>query len=410
MRYGRLLLAKLPEDTMQFLVDICAGPAPEDISSPTSATATNGISHPRVSSSGMPYLSYLSLNRSNGTEGVAPRQSAPPRQISHSRSTTLDQPDVRGVASEIPLHSTLAQASGSNTLIQRPSPSPSQFFAHFVHHPDYFIRFLEAVAFRKWGQRVDLEEHSAIPHGGAVNLDEDRNSQAAVWNTLLELYLTSASEAGTPLDDESRTLLRKKAMKVLENDDRLPYDPTHALIVCSTHSFTEGLVLLWEKMGMYEDVLRFWMDRTDSQSELAFDDATSMSASSRVVQYLTLYGPEHPHLYSLVLRFLTSSPTLLSRHSADVKNILDHIEQEKIMPPIAVIQILSRNDVASVGLVKQWLMTRIAESREEIEAVSSFFNTDVAPADGFCELLGPPAHRVIPWRDEDEASRNRRAF
>ncbi len=390
---------------MQFLVDICAGPAPEELSSPTPAAATNGISHRRDPSSGMPYLSYLSLNRSNGTEAVGPRQLPSPQQLSHSRSATLNLPDAQEMVAEIPLNSTLAQANGLSPLVQHPSPSPSQFFAHFVHHPDYFIRFLEAVAFRKWRQRVDLEEHSAASSGCAVNVDEDRRSQVAVWNTLLELYLTSASEADTRSDTESRALLRRKAMNVLENDGRLPYDPTHALIVCSTHSFTEGLVLLWEKMGMYEDVLRFWMDRANPQYEVAFD-ATSMSASNRVVHYLTQYGPEHPHLYSLVLRFLTSSPALLSRHSSDVRNILERIEQEKIMPPIAVIQILSRNDVASVGLVKQWLMTRITESREEIEAVRFFLGTDVLSADGFYGSPGPPAHRLIPQRDEDETSRN----
>jgi hypothetical protein len=49
--------------------------------------------------------------------------------------------------------------------------------------------------------------------------------------------------------------------------------------------------------------------------------------------------------------------------------VLEHIETQKIMPPLGVIQVLSRNGVASVGLVKQWLMTRIKEAREEIHTV-----------------------------------------
>jgi hypothetical protein len=55
----------------------------------------------------------------------------------------------------------------------------------------------------------------------------------------------------------------------------------------------------------------------------------------------------------------------------DIEKVLEHIEKEKIMPPLAVIQVLSRNGVASVGLVKQWLMTRIKEFREEIHTVRS---------------------------------------
>ena len=89
-------------------------------------------------------------------------------------------------------------------------------------------------------------------------------------------------------------------------------------------------------------------------------------ASAEVVRCLEQYGSTRPHLYPLVLRFLSSTPDLLSRHTEDISKILDHIDQEKILPPLGVMKILSRNNVASVGLVKQWLMSRIKEAREEI--------------------------------------------
>ena len=94
-------------------------------------------------------------------------------------------------------------------------------------------------------------------------------------------------------------------------------------------------------------------------------------ASIQVLHHLNVYGPKHPNLYALVLRFLTSSPELLSRHSKDLVQILEHIDTTGIMPPLSVIQVLSRNNVASVGLVKQWLMNRIKESRDEIDTVSA---------------------------------------
>jgi len=118
---------------------------------------------------------------------------------------------------------------------------------------------------------------------------------------------------------------------------------------------------------MYEDVLRFWMDREN--------EGNTPEASSQVVHHLNLYGTTRPHLYPLVLRFLTSSPELLSRHTADIGMVLEHIEKEKIMPPLSVIQVLSRNGVASVGLVKQWLMTRIKEAREETHTDQQLINS-----------------------------------
>lgn len=183
--------------------------------------------------------------------------------------------------------------------------------------------------------------------------DAEKLDQAAVWNTLLELYLSSSTGQET-------TDTTDKALHLLQNQD-IPYDPTHALILCSTREYTPGLVLLWEKMGMYEDVLRFWIDKEKE------DD--SSGASAEVVRCLDRYGGTRPHLYPLVLRFLSSTPELLSRHTDDVGHILAHIDEEKIIPPLGVVQILSRNGVTSVGLVKQWLMTRIKEAREEIDMV-----------------------------------------
>lgn len=42
------------------------------------------------------------------------------------------------------------------------------------------------------------------------------------------------------------------------------------------------------------------------------------------------------------------------------------------MAPIEVVQLLSRNSVASVGLVQQWLMKRIKKGKEELDTVRAF--------------------------------------
>lgn len=228
---------------------------------------------------------------------------------------------------------------------------------------------------RRWGQSVEDQTPGSIGlysdrSSVAPQMDDDefvdRQDQVAVWDTLLELYLTLPLRTGPPGQrttfDEGT--MRDKAMRVLRSG-AIPYDETHALILCSTAGFTLGLVLLWEKMGMYEDVLRFWMDK--------YKEGNAPDASKKVVEQLMLYGTEHPHLYPLVLRFLTSTPELLARHQEDVKGILEYIDEEELIPPLGVIQVLSRNGVASVGLVKEWLIKRITESRSEIRNVFILF-------------------------------------
>ncbi len=346
-RYGRAMLANLPVETTQLLIDLCTmsasgtlAPEPEDV--PPAVT--------RANTAGPSYLSYLALNRNS----IAAEIPIPPSPSIKTVKLT-DPVSRRGSLHEVSRPSTPPPA-----IPPPPKPvkrlSPRLYFAHFVDHMDQFVLFLETVARRRWGQTVSADPSSPVepPLEPPADAQADREDQVAVWNTLLELYLTLGD------DDLEAKKNREKGMRVLQSPT-IPYDPTHALILCSTRGYTEGLVLLWEHMGMYEDVLRFWMDK---------DKEGDREASKEVVRQLKAYGGAHPHLYPLVLRFLTSSGELLGRHQQDVRDVLEHINNESIMPPLGVIQVLSRNGVASVGLVKEWMMTRIKEARDEIQAVS----------------------------------------
>lgn len=340
------MLESLPEETTQLLIDVCTSLAPLTIE------VDELLSHAgrQASSGGPSYLSYLALNRA--PELIAPNPlPSPSRQASvaheDSRSADTTPPPISPSASNLP-------AAHVHTVKR---PSPRLYFAHFIDDKERFIRFLETVAWKRWGQSLESSTDAAVPIDPNEDTEAEKRDQVAVWNTLLELYLSD-----TDTSDPAAGQLANKAVQLL-NSEHLPYDPTHALILCSTRSFTPGLVLLWEKLGMYEDILRFWMDKHKKGRD-------NNDASSEVIRCLHEYGADHSHLYPLVLRFLTSTPELLTKHTTDIGQLLEHIDEEGLMPPLAVVQVLSRNGVASIGLVKQWLMTRIKDSREQIETVS----------------------------------------
>ena len=389
------MLHNLPTETTQLLIDLCTVPTGsyvggDDSSSipvvtksilpPSSSIYTGGIG------SGPSYLSYLALGRSQPTTSITSDVSPPSPSIKTLRQekTTTPGTVILPVSSSAPQqqlqqNSVAQQAIPSKQFMRL--PSPRVYFAHFVDHMEQFVVFLETVAFRRYGQSVD--EGSVIDHISThrrpregisastststsasviMNDAEEREDQVAIWNTLLELYLTLPESGKEDGKEEGRGReFEVKAMKVLRSS-MLPYDPTHALILCSTHGFTDGLMLLWEKLGMFEDIIRFWISQASKNND--------KTASRKVVETLKIYGPNQSNLYPLVLRFLTSTPEVLAKHREDLKNILEYVEQEGIMPPIAVVQLLSRNGVASVGLVKEWLMMRIREGREEMENVS----------------------------------------
>lgn len=417
-RYGRILLEKLPEETTQLLIDICTG----------SGFVTQTVAEPQAqdqgaknqgAASGPSYLSYLAYNRrdtsgggdgastgagtaKDGSTGAADNDRDPAAAVVAASVTAGIAPAVAGASAFEPGHrkrQSTARASvysgsrapsppitatllpGAKFKIPIRRPSPRAYFAHFVDHPDHFVRFLEAIAWSRWGQKVDvqqgaIEDKKTAGLGTTAEepfLDEELNKadHMAIWNTLIELYLTlsTAALSKSPADEEAAKVNKTKALHVLKSP--FEFDSTHALLICSTRRFTDGLILLWEKLGMYEDILRFWMDfeKAPTKEEVEAAEIGKIKPSYEVLKYLNRYGASNPNLYPLVLRFLTSTPALLQRHTTELAGILEHIEQEKIMPPLAVVQVLSRNGVASVGLVKDWVMRRIKESREEINSV-----------------------------------------
>ncbi|KAJ6501655.1 hypothetical protein C8R47DRAFT_1253435 [Mycena vitilis] len=395
-RYGRAMLDSLPEETTQLLIDLCTSSGPllelEEGMPPNTAESTKALFS--AGANGPSYLSYLALNRNSIVDAPPP---SPSIKTVKGGDTASRRDSVHESRSSTPPQtpSVLPPAQHKRPPAPlKPPPkllSPRIYFAHFVDHMDQFIVFLETVAQRRWGQSVDsIEDVSVAPESEPLPDEHDRPDQVAVWNTLLELYLTltdkpAVDSAGAEVDEDDGPL-RRKALSVLKSKT-LPYDPTHALILCSSRGYTRGLVLLWERMGMYEDVLRFWMDSAEPGS------------SDEVVRHLAAYGPTRPQLYLVVLRYLTSTPALLARHEADVRGVLEHIDKEGIATPLGIIQVLARNDVASVGLVKDWLMTRIQTARAEIQSdqewTTSYRLETAAKLKQVADLADPEHPRVF---------------
>lgn len=353
LSYGRSLLHHAPEATTELLIDLCSGRLGKKTAHAHIHDSLEEAKTPNGGGGGTggAVLSYLpGVNRLFGADGRETPSTAPPT-APPAEAEKISEPQEEDGPSYIP-------------------PSPRQFFAHFVDHRELFVHFLEDVAFALWGQKVDSappKQSGPIPRrdsATAVAVDDELADQRAVWNTLLELYLDAAATGDTTA--------RAKSLSVLASPDTIPYDPMHALVLCSFSGFTDGLVGLWESLGMYEDVLRYWMEKDVASAEGKGDD-DGPKPSDEVMRYLDLYGPENPSLYPMVLRYLTSSAATLSRHQDTIPGILEIIDAERIMPPLAVVQLLSRNGIASVGTVKSWLRSKVEETRQEVEAVSNRF-------------------------------------
>ena len=358
LRYGKAMLDEIPQKTTDLLIELCSGafqPTPMAVGAGVDASKSgqNG------KSAAAAYLTYLQVGgfgKSTQTEAEHQEGSATPA----TAPTEGEEYESKEAA---------VQSAGPS--VSYSVPLPRLFFAHFISHPLEFRRFLETVALARWGQSIDMdidEERAqlvtAIGYAGdggdnSDDVDPDVREQRSIWNTLLELYLTLARPSShalggaVVLDGAQQLQQKEKALRLLHQYEHLPYDISQALMVCSQEEFSKGVVFLYERMAMYEDILHLHMDKGKEEGAL--------------MECLARYGSVEPQLYPMLLRHLASSEQLLSRHQNDLERILAHIEEERLMSPLEVVQTLSKKSVASVGLIRSHLIRSIKSQQSDIE-------------------------------------------
>ncbi|CAG8604564.1 4777_t:CDS:10, partial [Ambispora gerdemannii] len=343
-KYGKVLLNHLAQPTTKLLIDLCTGnlfvqpPNDAETSSPTVVVP----SYPQFLQFAVP------------TEAPILRVASPPR-LSKEKTVPAYKP-----------------------------PSVRIFMSLFVDQPNYLIQFLEQVSEKRWGEfgvsrrsvesfeNKDDDEGSHSSKEGQDNIEAEEKK--AVWNTLLELYLSEAYlppvvnmkdtkgrkngapgsfSVATETERVKERLVRKdKALKLLKEEE-IQYDTNQALVLCHLAQFDEGIVYLYEKLRMYEDILRFYMAKDNTE---------------KVIQALKKYGPHDQSLYPLTLTYFSSSPTTLASSTSELLQILDYIDSHNLLPPLQVVQALSRNSVATLEMVKGYMGRRIEGERKECEA------------------------------------------
>jgi vacuolar protein sorting-associated protein 11 len=71
-------------------------------------------------------------------------------------------------------------------------------------------------------------------------------------------------------------------------------------------------------------------------------------------------------LYPAALAYFTSSPQILEEAGSELEAVLKKIDDDGLMAPLQVIQTLSTNAVATMGMVKTYLSATIERERKEI--------------------------------------------
>ncbi|KAG1441366.1 hypothetical protein G6F56_011517 [Rhizopus delemar] len=207
-------------------------------------------------------------------------------------------------------------------------PSPRKFMPAFVDRPDCLTQFLETVFDKVWSKPSEAKS------------PREQEERKTIWNTLLELYLMQPD-----------TEARQKALHLLK-DETIDYDTNQALVLCQLKGFDEGIVYLYEKTGMYTDILHHWMEK---------------GSTERVIEGVRKYGPKDASLYPMVLTYFSSSPDVMAKSKQELLFVMKHIDEKDLLPPIQVVQALSRSNIATIGLIKNYVGKKIEYERKELK-------------------------------------------
>ncbi|KAJ3043409.1 Vacuolar protein sorting-associated protein 11 [Rhizophlyctis rosea] len=238
-------------------------------------------------------------------------------------------------------------------------PAPEDFIHLYVERRQWCIDFLERVIERRWGEgKGKGKVGTPVMEPSLDELEKEREdaSRRIVSNTLLELYL----DAGTQIDDGVRTISgewREKIMLLFQNE-RAVVDLDQALVFCKTHNFKEGILYLYERMGLHKDILQYHIDEQDPKAVIAtckqYGDADS-TLWTHALSYFAEKGT-HP---SASLGPDQCPPELLE--------VLNTIDRRNLLPPLQVVQVLSKNASVTVGMVRDYLTRRIEAERKAMD-------------------------------------------
>lgn len=313
MKFGTVLLEHCPDDATQLFIDYFTG-----------------VFRPKKDAVIVQEAPATEEGGRFGTMATTAVQSLasliPLPYMSTNNTQTITGDGSKTVVNQV------VETTTEGDFIEYGVPKPRIAFSAFVDHPDQFITFLEA----------------CVASDGV-------SDKSDLYTTLFEIYLhkasTSASEEKTEWERKARALIESKTV---------PIDTSNILLLSDLEKFRDGTVLVSERQGLRFDVFRSYTAARDTKG---------------AIKALHKYGPEEPQLYPAALAYFTSSPEILEEAGSEVEEVLKKIDEDGLMAPLQVIQTLSTNAVATMGLVKKYLSSNVERERSEIASNRRLINS-----------------------------------
>ncbi|CAG5986498.1 unnamed protein product [Menidia menidia] len=141
-------------------------------------------------------------------------------------------------------------------------------------------------------------------------IEVEPRSPQGVYDTLLELRLQDWAHEQDP---ERKKILQGDAVSLLRSDNTV-FDK--ALVLCQMHNFKEGVLYLYEKGKLYQQIVHYHMQNEEYE---------------KVVEACKRYGDHEGCLWEQALGYFARKE---EDCKAYISEVLLHIDQRNLMPPL----------------------------------------------------------------------------
>lgn len=252
-------------------------------------------------------------------------------------------------------------------------PSPVDFLNIFIHHLQSLMVFLEKYTNKVQDSPAQVEIHNTLlelylsndlnfalmsqaSNGGDLSVKGTRPGAAAMSKAESNgKFIADGNDLTPEMDRMER---QEKGLRLLKSAwpselEHPLYDVDLAIILCEMNEFKEGLLYLYEKMKLYKEVISCYMQAHDHEGLIACCKRLGDSGKGG-----------DPTLWADLLKYFGE---LGEDCSTEVKEVLTYIERDDILPPIIVLQTLSRNPCLTLSVIKDYIARKLEQESKLIE-------------------------------------------
>lgn len=153
----------------------------------------------------------------------------------------------------------------------------------------------------------------------------------------------------TPPNEQFASLSYKnRCLEILENQES-NIDSEHVLVMVQSANFKDGVLKLYERLHLHYDIIQHHMDQKDYEN---------------IISQCIKYGHTDSNLWVQVLNYFATYDDDNVDFNDYISRVLQKIETDNIIPPLVVVQILSKqSSKTKLSTIRDFLTTKIAQEQ-----------------------------------------------